>query len=78
LDPSGMPHGDLALFRDVIFPFDAALREPGMDLTSRPVRRLPGEGPLIEEEYWITEHGIIEVSLTDLDAGYSRTCTVGA
>ncbi len=78
LDASALPHGDLALFRDVYFPFDPALRGPGVDLATVPVRRLSGEGPLIQEAYRITPHGLVEVSLTDLGTGYARTYTMGA
>ena len=78
LDKAGLPHGDVSLFRDVVFPFDAALRASGVDPATVPVRRLPGQGPLIQEEYRITPHGLVEVQLTDLDTGYARTYPVGA
>lgn len=78
LDANGLPHGDMALFKDVVFPFDPALRADGTDLASVQSRRLTGQGPLIREEYRITAHGIIEVSITDMDSGYTRSYTIGA
>ncbi|NUQ75576.1 MAG: Hsp70 family protein [Polyangiaceae bacterium] len=78
LDQLGVPHGDITAFNDVFFPFDRALRSVRSDLAEVPVRRLPGEGPLIQEQYAITPHGIVEVTITDLEAGYHRIYEVGA
>ena len=78
LDQLGVPHGDITAFNDVFFPFDRALRATRADLAEVPVRRLPGEGPLIQEQYAITPHGIVEVTITDLEAGYQRIYQVGA
>src|SRR5438270_6457919 len=44
---SGRPEGNLALWDEVLFPFDAGLR--GRDLARVAVARLPSEGPRIEE-----------------------------
>ena len=78
LDPHGVPHGDITAFNDVYFPFDRAVRHLGPDLAEIPVCRLPGEGPLIQEEYAITQHGLLRVTIADLEAGYQRVFNVGA
>jgi hypothetical protein len=42
------------------------------------VKRLSGEGPLIQEQYAVTPHGIVEVTISDLETGYARVYQVGA
>lgn len=71
IDHDGGPQGDIVPFADVVFAFDPALRARG-DLTDQPVERRP-DGPLVEETYTIDPHGIVEVTITDLDTDYSRT-----
>lgn len=78
LDPRGVPHGEVTLFHDVFFPFDARIRAANDDLAGVPVLRMSGHGPLIQEEYAITPHGIVQVTITDLDTGYQRAFNVGA
>jgi molecular chaperone DnaK (HSP70) len=78
LDKNGVPHGDITAFNDVFFPFDPSVRHLGSDLANVPVRRLQGDGPLIQEEYAITPHGILRVTIADLEAGYQRVYDVGA
>jgi hypothetical protein len=39
---------------------------------------MPAEGPLIQEEYAITPHGIVRVTITDLESGFARAYDVGA
>lgn len=78
LDALGVPHGDMTAFNDVLFPFDRGLRHNDIDLGSHPVQRLEGEGPLIQEQYAITPHGIVEVTISDLEANYTRVFPVGA
>jgi hypothetical protein len=77
LDREGVPHGDITAFDDVFFAFDRSMRHLGPELAHIPVRRLPGEGPLIEEEYAITPHGLLRVTIADLEAGYRRVFDVG-
>jgi molecular chaperone DnaK (HSP70) len=77
LDQSGVPLGDITAYNDVLFPFDHGVRSAN-DLGAVPVRRLPHEGPLIQEEYAITQHGIVRVTITDLDDGFARAYDVGA
>jgi molecular chaperone DnaK (HSP70) len=71
----GRPHGDLALFADVLFPYDPSLAQS--DLAEVAVRRLPGDGPRIEEAYALDAHGLVEVTVRNLDAGYQRTYRLG-
>jgi molecular chaperone DnaK (HSP70) len=77
LDQSGVPHGDITAYSDVFFAFDAGARGE-RDLASVPVRRMSGEGPLIQEEYAITPHGIVRLTIRDLESGYERAYDVGA
>ena len=53
--------------------------KPGEPSTAAvlPVHRMSGEGPLIHEEYAITPHGIVQVTMTDLETGYQRAYPVG-
>ncbi|AUX23209.1 molecular chaperone Hsp70 [Sorangium cellulosum] len=78
LDRLGVPHGDITAFNEVVFPFDRQLRDRSAELAAVPVRRMGDEGPLIEEQYAITPHGIVEVTITDVEAGYRRVYQVGA
>lgn len=71
VDEAGEPRGDIAPFGEVLFPFDPALRD-GRDLPDVTVLRREG-GPMIEEEYLIDGHGIVQVRITDLDTGYTVT-----
>jgi molecular chaperone DnaK (HSP70) len=73
----GRPRGDLAYTGDVLFPFDASLRAPDTDLAGVQVERLAGGGPRIEEEYTLDEHGLVAVTIRDLDSGVAREHTLG-
>lgn len=73
----GSPRGDLAPILDVHFPFDARLREVA-DLSRVPVSRLPHTGPEILERYDVGADGLVRLTITDLDSGYTRTCALGA
>jgi molecular chaperone DnaK (HSP70) len=77
LDQSGVPLGDITAYSDVYFPFDHGVRG-ARDLASVPVRRMAHEGPLIQEEYAITPHGIVQVTIKDLETGFARAYDVGA
>lgn len=77
LDGSGVPLGDITAYNDVLFPYDRGARGV-RDLNGVPVRRLPSEGPLIQEEYAITPLGIVRVTITDLESGFARAYDVGA
>jgi molecular chaperone DnaK (HSP70) len=77
LDGTGVPLGDITAYGDVFFPFDRGVRDR-RDLAAVPVRRMLAEGPLIQEEYAITPHGIVRVTITDLESGFARAYDVGA
>ncbi len=66
------PRGDITPWDEVRFPFALELRED-KNLEERQVRRLPGDGNLIEETYTCNQHGIIEVQITDLTDFYQQS-----
>lgn len=70
LGQDGAPQGDVTPMGEVIFPFDAATRE------TDEVRRTDA-GPLVEEEYSVDAHGIVHVTVRNLDAGYEKTFQLG-
>lgn len=72
----GRPRGDMMLSGDVLFPFQAELRKDS-DLADVTVRRLGEQGPRIEEEYELDEHGLVAVTIRDLDNGFSREHRLG-
>ena len=72
VDATGRPGGDMALYGDVYFPFDRALREAG-DLAGVRVERRDDRGPPVVERYSLDDKGIVEVVIRDVDAGYERT-----
>jgi molecular chaperone DnaK (HSP70) len=76
LGADGRPHGDMVVSGDVLFPFDASLRKTS-DLAEVPVQRSTGGGPRIEEEYSLDEHGIIGITIRDVDGGFERSYTLG-
>ncbi len=79
LDPNGVPLGDITAYRDVLFPFDPGARgRDARELEALPVQRMAGEGPLIEEQYVVTQHGMVRVTITDLESGFVRAYEVGA
>jgi molecular chaperone DnaK (HSP70) len=75
----GRPRGDMAVSGDVRFPFEPGLAGAG-DLEGVPVRRLggAGDGPRIEEEYALDAHGIVAITIRNLDVGYERVFRVNA
>jgi len=76
LDGDGGPSGDITPLGDVRFPFDPGLR--GAPLDAVPVRRLPSAGPMVEERWAVDAHGIVQVTITDLDSGYRVEQRLGA
>jgi molecular chaperone DnaK (HSP70) len=74
-DGDGNPAGDLAPLTDVRVPFDPDLRSA--DLTRVPVKRLERPGPIVEERYAVDPQGMIEITFTDLDSGFTKTHIVG-
>jgi molecular chaperone DnaK (HSP70) len=75
--PGGVPLGDVTPYPELMFPFDAELRANDVDLARVPVRRTSA-GPLVEERYTVGRHGIVEVTITDLDTGFARAYQVGS
>jgi molecular chaperone DnaK (HSP70) len=73
----GRPCGDVVPSGDVFFPFDATLREEALDLAAVPVQRTVGRGPHIEEEYTLDEHGMVAVTIRNIDADYQRVYRIG-
>jgi molecular chaperone DnaK (HSP70) len=72
----GRPIGDGVYSGDVFFPFDPSLCEDTSDLASVPVRRSE-RGPRVEEIYTLDEHGIVAVTIRNLDANYQRVYHIG-
>ena len=55
-----------------------SLGEGSTDIKAVPVRRMGDLGPRIEEEYALDEHGMVAVTIRNLDSGYQRVFRVGA
>lgn len=70
----GQPDGDLMPWDEIRVPYDPALRER-KSLSGVSVRRLEGDGPMVEEVYRCTAEGTLEVSVTVGD-GFSQTFTL--
>ena len=73
----GQPDGDLMPWDEIRVPYDPALRER-KSLAGVSVRRLEGDGPMVEEVYRCTAEGTLEVSVTVDDGArpegrYSQT-----
>ncbi len=75
VDVSGKPRGDMTVFGDVHFPFDAHLASE--DVAKVRVERT-SEGPFIEERYVLDARGIVEVVIRNLDSGYEQSYRLGA
>lgn len=73
----GRPRGDMMVSGDVYFPFDARLRGHTSALADVSVRRLDEQGPRIEEEYALDEHGLVAVTIRDLESGFTREHRLG-
>lgn len=77
-DAEGVPRGDVLPYGQLVMPFDPALQRAAssLDLAEVDVRRTES-GPMVTERYTVDRHGIVEVSITDLDTGYSLTTSLG-
>ena len=75
VDEHGEPRGELAPYHEIVFPFDPAMRGVE-DLTEVHVAHSEA-WPHIEERYSVDPHGIVEVTITDLGDGYSRSYVLG-
>lgn len=78
MDDTGRPRGHMVYSGDVLFPFEPRLVPRARELGEVPVTRMPGEGPRIEEEYTLDEHGIVAVRIRNLDADFERVFRLGA
>ena len=67
----GRPDGDVTPYDPVLFPFDPDLHDED-DLRHRSVGRREF-GPDVEECYTVTPSGAVEVIITTLPAGLTRT-----
>ncbi len=66
------PAGDIFPWAEVTFPFDPALAG-NAKLETIPIQRQPEVGDqVIEEEYQCDDAGVIQVTLANLTAGYSK------
>lgn len=73
----GQPSGDLTLWDDIQFPFDATLLEAD-DLTRVEVsRKGEGAGSEVEEEYLCDASGILKVTICNRSDSYRREYTLG-
>lgn len=75
LDGNGAPSGVVMPFGDVLVPYDRNLRGDA-DLRLVNVARVDGS-PLIEERYDLDSDGLITVTVTDLETGWSRSYRIG-
>jgi molecular chaperone DnaK (HSP70) len=78
MDDTGRPRGHMVYSGDVLFPFEPRLVERERELGGVQVTRMTGEGPRIEEEYTLDEHGIVAVRIKNLDADFERIFRIGA
>lgn len=77
LTDDGRPAGDLTVWDDVRFPFDARLRNQ-TDLSALPVAHLSnGSLPQVEERYTCDGGGTLTVGIRNLTAGYDRHYRLG-
>jgi hypothetical protein len=77
LSAEGKPTGDIAVWDEIRFPFDPALRDGG-DLGHAAVERAIGPRPeMVEESYRVAPTGAVEVRISNLADGYSRTYSLG-
>jgi len=77
LTEEGRPAGDLTVWDDIRFPFDAALRSE-KELKSVEVARL-GDGTMVEaeERYSCDSGGGVTVTISSLSGGYDRSYRLG-
>ena len=77
VDEGGEPRGEIAPYQDIVFPFEAPLRDvDDQELRTYSVERRD-HGPRIQEHYRVDEAGLVRVTITDLTDGYSRRYVLG-
>jgi molecular chaperone DnaK (HSP70) len=75
----GRPRGDMMISGDVFFPFDPDLGDAApAELTGIQIERMNAKGPRIEEEYSLDEHGIVAITIKNVDAGFERVYRLGS
>jgi hypothetical protein len=74
LEADAEPKGDITPHATVWFPYAQEAR--GVKLEGVEVERLVRPGPRIEERYAIDASGVIEVTIADLDDGFTRAYTL--
>jgi len=80
MSDDGRPRGHMVLSGNVLFPFEKQLTS-AKSLEGIRVERVDGfesHGPTIEEEYLLDEHGIVAVTIKNVDAGFERVFRLGA
>ena len=79
LSDSGWPTGDLAVWDEIRFPFEAALATADLDLESVAVTHMNGSMPPqhIEEEYACDATGTVRVTIRNRTSGYDREYRLG-
>ncbi len=76
LSPEGRPTGDITLWDEIFFPFDAELQAQ-TDLTKVPVVRQNCGGHEVEERYECDAGGAVTVTISNLSAAYKRVYPLG-
>jgi hypothetical protein len=72
LDAAGAPSGDITSFANVRFAFDAGLRGANGDWNDVAVQRAEQPYCEVEEQYRVDEHGVIELTIRDVNDGYLK------
>ena len=77
LDVAAQPKGDIAVWDEILFPFDPSLRD-ARDLPHSAIARtsLAG-GQRIEERYACDSSGTVRVTIENLSSGYKREYRLG-
>ena len=77
VDDYGQPSGDIAVWDEILFPFDPSLASAN-GLESVAVERFPGESlQQIEEQYACDATGAVAVTIRNLTANYGREYRLG-
>jgi len=73
----GQPSGDIAVWDEILFPFDPALRHTS-SLEGLPVLRSDAvDAEEIEESYACDAAGVVKVTIRNLTSSYSREFRLG-
>jgi molecular chaperone DnaK (HSP70) len=73
----GRPTGEVTVWDEILFPFEAELAEAG-DLTQVPISRIHWDPPQeAEEAYSVDSSGAVTVTISNLSAGYAKSFRLG-